>query len=77
MALICDTGGVYALYDADDAYHVAVRAVVEAESGPLFLLTILLAELDISADDTLGNGCGVGLPGGADRWSLCADPSHC
>ena len=31
MALICDTGGVYALYDADDAHHAAVRAVVETE----------------------------------------------
>ena len=46
MALICDTGGVYALYDADDAQHAAVREVVEAEPGPLFLPVILLAEID-------------------------------
>ena len=37
MALICDTGGVYALYDADDLHHNATKAVVEAEPGPLFL----------------------------------------
>ena len=24
MAVVCDTGGVYALYDADDAHHAAV-----------------------------------------------------
>ena len=41
MALICDTGGIYALYDADDAHHAAVRAAVEAEVGPLYLPAIL------------------------------------
>lgn len=54
MALICDTGGVYALYDADDAHHVAVRAVVEAEAGPLYLPSVLLAELDYLLTTRLG-----------------------
>ncbi|HLQ44786.1 MAG TPA: PIN domain-containing protein [Planctomycetaceae bacterium] len=54
MALICDTGGIYALYDADDAHHSAVRAVVEAEVGPLFLPSILLAELDYLLTTRLG-----------------------
>ena len=54
MALICDTGGVYALYDSDDAHHIAVRAVVEAETGPLFLPSILLAELDYLLTTRLG-----------------------
>jgi len=30
VALICDTSGVYALYDVDDAQHLAATAVVEA-----------------------------------------------
>jgi hypothetical protein len=46
MALICDTGAVYALYDCDDAHHVDARAVVEAEVGPLLLPIVLLAEID-------------------------------
>ena len=46
MALICDTSGVYALYDADDAEHAAVTALVESEPGPLLLPVILLAEID-------------------------------
>lgn len=54
MALICDTGGVYALYDADDAHHVAVRAVAEAERGPLYLPLVLLAELDYLLTTHLG-----------------------
>ena len=54
MALICDTGGIYALYDADDIHHIAVRAVVEAEAGPLYLPSILLAELDYLLTTRLG-----------------------
>ena len=37
MALICDTGGVYAMHDADDPHHAAVKFVVEVERGPLLL----------------------------------------
>ncbi len=54
MALICDTSGIYALYDADDAHHAAVRAVVEAEQEPLLLPTILLAEIDYLLTSRLG-----------------------
>lgn len=36
MALICNTSGVYALYDAEDAHHDAAKTVAVAESGPLF-----------------------------------------
>ncbi len=54
MALICDTGAVYALYDADDAHHASSTAVVEAEPGPLFLPVILLAEIDYLLTTRLG-----------------------
>lgn len=46
MALICDTSGIFALYDADDAHHQATVTVVASESGPLLLPVILLAEID-------------------------------
>ena len=46
MALICDTSGVYSLYDADDAGYAATTRVVESEAGPLLLPVILLAEID-------------------------------
>ena len=36
MAVVCDTGAVYALYDADDVHHADCRALVEVERGPLF-----------------------------------------
>jgi predicted nucleic acid-binding protein len=54
MALICDTGAIYALYDADDVHHAAAKAVVEAEAGPLFLPMVLLAEIDYLLTSRLG-----------------------
>jgi predicted nucleic acid-binding protein len=54
MALICDTGAVYALYDADDMHHAAAKAVVETEAGPLFLPIVLLAEIDYLLTTRLG-----------------------
>ena len=46
MALICDTSGVLALYDAGNADHAATAAVVEAETGDLLIPVVLLAEID-------------------------------
>jgi len=54
MAVVCDTGAVYALYDADDIHHGAAKAVVETEAGPLFLPTVLLAEIDYLLTTRLG-----------------------
>lgn len=51
MALVCDTSGIYALYDADDANHEAVKAVLEDEPGPLF---VPVAELDYLLSERLG-----------------------
>ncbi len=46
MAVVCETGAIYALYDADDEHHSACRQLVESERGPLLLPVILLAEID-------------------------------
>jgi uncharacterized protein len=54
MALICDTGGVFGLYDADDAHHAAIKAVVNNESGPFFVPVVLLAEIDYLLSSRLG-----------------------
>jgi predicted nucleic acid-binding protein len=54
MALICDTGAIYALYDADDVHHLPAKTVVEAEAGPLFLPMVLLAEIDYLLTSRLG-----------------------
>lgn len=36
MALICDTGGIYPLCDADDAQHEATRTAVEQGESQWF-----------------------------------------
>jgi predicted nucleic acid-binding protein len=54
MAVICDTGAVYALYDADDSHHAAARGFVQTETGPLFLPVVLLAEIDYLLTARLG-----------------------
>jgi len=54
MALICDTGGIYGLYDADDAHHASLKSVLENEPGPLFLPVVLLAEIDYLLSTRLG-----------------------
>lgn len=47
MALVADTGALYALYDADDLHHAAVRQVVEGERGVIIIPVVILAELVI------------------------------
>lgn len=46
MALIADSGGVYALYDAADRRHAAARAVLRKERGPIIVPMAVLGELD-------------------------------
>ena len=54
MAVVCDTGAIYAVYDADDLHHAACKSVVETERGPLFLPVVLLAEIDYLLTTRLG-----------------------
>ena len=55
MAVICDTSGVSALYDTDDAQHEAIATLIKAEPGPLFLPVILLAGIDYLLNRRLGH----------------------
>lgn len=46
MTLIADSGALYALYDADDDYHVGVKEVIERERGAILIPMAILAEVD-------------------------------
>jgi predicted nucleic acid-binding protein len=46
MALIADSGAIYALYDSGDQHHRAVVAALDAEPGPLIIPAAILAEID-------------------------------
>jgi len=54
MTTIADTGALYALYDADDQHHIAVREALERELGPIVVPTAILAELDYLLREFLG-----------------------
>jgi predicted nucleic acid-binding protein len=46
MALIADSGAIYALYDARDSYHSAVAQAIENEDGAIVVPMAILAEID-------------------------------
>jgi predicted nucleic acid-binding protein len=54
MALIADSGAIYALYDADDRHHAAVAAAVEDDAGPVVIPVATLAEIDYLLREHLG-----------------------
>ncbi len=54
MTLVADSGALYALYDADDSHHAAVRQVLETERGPIIIPTAILAEVDYLLREFLG-----------------------
>jgi len=54
MALICDTSGLFALYDAGNIDHEAAVAVVAAETGDLLVPIVLLVEIDYLFHSRLG-----------------------
>lgn len=54
MAVVADTGALYALYDADDRHHAAVRRFVEKLREPIIIPVVILAEVDYLLAEHLG-----------------------
>ncbi|MEZ6111550.1 MAG: PIN domain-containing protein [Pirellulaceae bacterium] len=54
MAIVCDTGAIYALYDSDDENHLEAVRIFRSEVGELFLPVVLLAEIDYLLTSRLG-----------------------
>jgi uncharacterized protein len=54
MTLIADSGALYALYDADDNNHLAMRRAVERERGAIIVPTAILSEIDYLLREFLG-----------------------
>lgn len=53
-ALICDTSGLLAFFDADEPDHAAVTRAMETGSGPFVVSPLVLAELDYFLSTRLG-----------------------
>lgn len=83
MALIGDSGALYALYDRRDRHHRAVREAVEAEAGPIVLPAAILAELDYLLRMRLGHTAELRLLEGIQEGALAiecftlADVAYC
>lgn len=61
MAIVADSGGIYALYDADDAHHPDVTVVVDQEPGPIIVPMPILAEVDYLLREHLGVDAEIGF----------------
>lgn len=46
MALLLDSGVVYAYYDADDRWHTPCRSLLDGEQGPLVVPAVVIPEVD-------------------------------
>jgi hypothetical protein len=56
MAIVAGSSGLYALYDASEKYHRAVRQVLTTEPGAVIIPTVILAEVDYLLREHLGIG---------------------
>lgn len=73
MALVADSGALYALYDSRDKHHRPVREAVMAETGAILVPVAILAEVDWLLRTRLGQRAEErfleGLLGGS--FTLC------
>ena len=56
--ILADTSGLLALLDAGEPRHEEVCGAVEADSGPLLTVDLVLAETDFLVRSRLGQGAG-------------------
>jgi predicted nucleic acid-binding protein len=61
VALILDTGPLYASLDRSDAHHAACRALIESTSEALVIPSPILVEVDYWVDRRLRPGAFVAL----------------
>ena len=73
MTIVADTGALYALYDADDRNHTAVRDTVEAHSGPIVVPLPVAAELDYFLTRYLGTDAALDFLSSVDRGAFALD----
>jgi len=59
MAIVADTGAIYALYDKRDANHEEVVRAATPERGAILIPTSILAEVDYLLNRFLGAAAGL------------------
>lgn len=61
MAVLVDTGTLYALLDRDDPHHAAARRLFEHEQGPFLVPAVILPEVCYLAHKYLGPAVEIGF----------------
>ena len=56
MAILLDTGVLYAYYDRRDQWHLVSRKLIESEVGELIIPAPILPEVDYLLGERLGSG---------------------
>jgi len=56
MAVVADSGAIYALYDSGDAHYTAVKRALGSERGVILIPAAVLAEIDYLLRTFLGSG---------------------
>ena len=54
MAIVADSGAIFALYDKKDRHHTAVRRVLDQERSLVVIPAAVLGELDYLLREHLG-----------------------
>ena len=54
MALVADSGAIFALYDRKDRHHAAVRRILDEERSLVVIPSAILGELDYLLREHLG-----------------------
>ena len=75
MALIADSGAIFALYDAGDAHHTAVRRVLARESGAVIIPAAILAEIDCLLRTLLGTDAELDFLDGLLQGAYTLEPT--
>jgi predicted nucleic acid-binding protein len=83
MAIVADSGALYALYDKRDQHHSAVKAAIAAESGAIIIPAAILAEIDYLLRVRLGPAAERRFLEGIEKGAFTVadftteDASHC
>jgi uncharacterized protein len=55
MAIIADSGGIFAVYDRRESHHAAIRAAIEDDPDDIVISAVSLGEIDFLLRTRLGN----------------------
>ncbi len=74
MALVADSGAVYALYDRRDRHHAAIQKAIAAESGAILIPAAVLAEIDYLLRVRLGLAAEQRFLEGIEKGAFAIEP---